>query len=421
MAILPSGGPPTARALSSVATRFSMLGNRAEAVAAGGAAPCHVKHHCPSIPTAPHHAHRLQVTDALVRDMTACAWCGRVALGADEALLRTHWASRLSDTCPPGVLANPILLPLAMAESITHNDHPGPWWWWCCQTCVGDPPDRQQRVGTRQIPISEWACDEARMQDITRWRSMLHRFLHLPPSAPLQLGVLCCRVRFAHRIHGFLHLLSAADQRRPPLLRGPIVAWDEGADGAADGHALSRDLDALVAYLAESNPAVQRFLTMAERLWSDDADQHTEATAVPVLGSEAVAPAIAGPRTRDPRTRPVPYTVTAAMDWDDLHSLERTTAATLYRLGDVVPRPTSDDDDDTVQPRTRQQPRPIFGDHHGWSTTCPWTRACFPSCMRADWAATGQAMTCTPYSNIASNNSGRRSPYARNTCWSCFR
>jgi hypothetical protein len=53
----------------------------------------------------------------------------------------------------------------------------------------------------------------------------------------------------------------------PPLLRGLLVCWDEAAVDGCDAQQLAEALDTLIAYLRSNNPAVQRYLTMAERQW----------------------------------------------------------------------------------------------------------------------------------------------------------
>jgi hypothetical protein len=94
------------------------------------------------------------------------------------------------------------------------------------------------------------------------WIDHLQQLLSLPPGGALALSVLQCGVRYAHRLLGYVHALSAADAQLPPLVRGPLVAWD-GTD--VDAAELTETLEALIQYLQRRNPVVQRYKTMAER------------------------------------------------------------------------------------------------------------------------------------------------------------
>lgn len=122
-----------------------------------------------------------------------------------------------------------------------------------------------------QAPVAEVeADDEASATQLSDWITNLGLLLTLPPGGAMQLAVLRCGVRYAHRLLGYVHALSAADKECPPLLRGPLVCWDEAAVQGADAEELAAALDSLITYLRSNNPVVQRYLTMAERQWGND-------------------------------------------------------------------------------------------------------------------------------------------------------
>jgi hypothetical protein len=74
-------------------------------------------------------------------------------------------------------------------------------------------------------------------------------------------------VSYTQRVLGYLHALSAADVDQPPLLRGPLVCWDEGTIHGATAEELCTAFEALIDYIRSSNPLVQKYFTMAERDW----------------------------------------------------------------------------------------------------------------------------------------------------------
>jgi len=152
--------------------------------------------------------------------------------------------------------------------------------WWACQSCHGSKARREHQAQHLQPPVADLSSDTA-AADIQDWFKNLGLLLTLPPGGSLQLAVLRCGVRYAHRMLGYLHALSAADQDRPPLLRGALVCWDEAAVDGCDAAELAASLDSLITYLRKHNPAVQRYLTMAEQQWGTDQVRHHH-TADPV-------------------------------------------------------------------------------------------------------------------------------------------
>jgi hypothetical protein len=119
-----------------------------------------------------------------------------------------------------------------------------------------------------QAPVADVHSDDATAaEQLTDWITNLGLLLTLPPGGALQLAVLRRGVRYAHRLLGYLHALSAADRDFPPLLRGPMVCWDEAAIEGSDAEELATALDSLVTYLRSNNPVVQGYMTMAEQQW----------------------------------------------------------------------------------------------------------------------------------------------------------
>ncbi|KAF6253559.1 hypothetical protein COO60DRAFT_404906 [Scenedesmus sp. NREL 46B-D3] len=53
----------------------------------------------------------------LLDDMHGCGWCGRVALGGPHSQIRRTMVARASGDMPPAVLANPMLIDLASANT----------------------------------------------------------------------------------------------------------------------------------------------------------------------------------------------------------------------------------------------------------------------------------------------------------------
>lgn len=225
---------------------------------------------------------------------------------------------------PPAMLANPLLINMARPPGDA---------WWCCQACNLNQERREYQRMHVQVPVSTASPEDgdAWLQDIAEWRQLLQLLLDLPPGVALQLGVVLCGVRFAQRICGFLHMLSAADVERPPLMRGPLIVWHEAAD--ADVDQLASALQRLIDHLEKTHPAVQRFLTMAERHWSP------QAAGLPMLPSSALDGTVHRQRTRDPRSHAAPYSLTAALDCEEQDNPEeRTTNVTMFHLGSAVPR-----------------------------------------------------------------------------------
>jgi hypothetical protein len=54
----------------------------------------------------------------MVTNMRCCGWCGQVGLGGEHCKLGTHWMRRKHTAVPPGVLAYPAILELAMATTL---------------------------------------------------------------------------------------------------------------------------------------------------------------------------------------------------------------------------------------------------------------------------------------------------------------
>ena len=155
-------------------------------------------------------------------------------------------------------------------DNSSSSDSEGSWWW-ACASCHGSKDRRANMAMHVQAPVVDVHSDDAEAaQQLTDWTTNLGLLLTLPPGGALQLAVLRCGVRYAHRLLGYLHALSAADKDFPPLLRGPLVCWDEAAVEGCDAEELAQALDSLVTYLRSNNPVVQRYMTMAERQWGTE-------------------------------------------------------------------------------------------------------------------------------------------------------
>lgn len=138
-----------------------------------------------------------------------------------------------------------------------------PEWWWCCQACNTSSNRKDQQQEKYQAPVVDQQSTSP-LDTITEWRSMLGLMLSLPPGGATQLGVLRCGVRYSQRIMGYMHALSAADKDHPPLLRGPLLVWDEARIAGADATELAETFATLIDYLRSNNPIVQRYLTIME-------------------------------------------------------------------------------------------------------------------------------------------------------------
>ncbi|WIA28669.1 hypothetical protein OEZ86_011205 [Tetradesmus obliquus] len=262
---------------------------------------------------------------------------------------------------PPAALAYPPVASLMRATAQSSL-------WWACHSCHGSKTRREHQAQHLQPPVADLSSDTA-AADIQDWFKNLGLLLTLPPGGSLQLAVLRCGVRYAHRMLGYLHALSAADQDRPPLLRGALVCWDEAAVDGCDAADLAASLDSLITYLRKHNPAVQRYLTMAEQQWGTAQDtsapqqqqqqQQQQHGGVPVLGADCIRDGVADVQGRDPRMRSnaEPYTtpLTAAMDWDGQHTGEDHRPGIMFSFGDV-------------QERGHATPQPVTGTASGYSS-----------------------------------------------------
>lgn len=177
--------------------------------------------------------------------------------------------------------------------------------------------------------------------------------LSMPSGCGLQLAVLRCGVRFAHRIQGYLHSLQPSNSE--PLLRGPLMVWDE--DEEVDADALSDAFNRLIDYLRASNPIVQRYLTVAEQDFGEarqqgeytapgaplsDSTAADAAGAVPCVHASAYGDSVAATQARDPRSSAPDSggncTLTAAMDWDGQWEADARPRRPMFKIGEVVPR-----------------------------------------------------------------------------------
>lgn len=148
-------------------------------------------------------------------------------------------------------------------------------YWWCCHACTSSDKRRAEQAQLWQPSVIPAAADDP-AGEVAQWQAMLGLLLSLPPGGSLQLAVLRCGVRYAQRVQGYLHALSAADKERPPLLQGPLISWDEAAIANASADELEIAFNSLIDYLRSHNPLVQRYLTMAERDWPLTADGDEE-------------------------------------------------------------------------------------------------------------------------------------------------
>lgn len=156
------------------------------------------------------------------------------------------------------------------ADASDNSDTEGSLWW-ACASCRSSKERRAHMAMHVQAPVTDVYDDgDAAAEQLTDWMTNLGMLMTLPPGGALQLAVLRCGVRYAHRLLGYLHALSAADKDFPPLLRGPLVCWDEAAVEDCNAEELAAALDSLTTYLRSNNPAVQRYMTMAERQWGTD-------------------------------------------------------------------------------------------------------------------------------------------------------
>ena len=147
--------------------------------------------------------------------------------------------------------------------------------WWRCHSCAKSNDRRLQQANLWQAPVVPPDLqDEDTDNEVAERHAMLVHLLSLPPGGCLQLAVLRCGVRYTQRVLGYLHSLSAADRQRPPLLQGPLVAWDEAANSGATMHDLFEKFQLLINYQCQRYELVKRYLTMAEIDWGLPVDDN---------------------------------------------------------------------------------------------------------------------------------------------------
>ena len=148
-------------------------------------------------------------------------------------------------------------------------------YWWACDACNTSTARREQQQSHMQDPVH---CPDADIVPaLVEWRQQLLLLLALPPGGATQLAVLRCGVRYAHRMYGYLHALSAADKNRPPLLAGPLIDWDEAWEESADPVQLATAFQSLTTYMRTHNPIVNKYQTMWEVDDAADADSQVSA------------------------------------------------------------------------------------------------------------------------------------------------
>jgi hypothetical protein len=165
-----------------------------------------------------------KTTDAMIRDLCACGWCGRPAFGGQHSEHKAHMRTQQSTTVPPGLLAHPGLMSLAKA---------GPDLYWSCKACHGkDGAKRRDKQQSHlQVPV---VGPGSALGDtpFELYRQLLGMLLALPVGAGLQLSVLRCAVRFAQRVQGYVHALENTAEAN--LLDGPLVNWACDVVGTGD-------------------------------------------------------------------------------------------------------------------------------------------------------------------------------------------
>ncbi len=182
-------------------------------------------HSSSALASAAAHSQQWQATTtSLVGDLAACGWCGRAALGGDHSVLRANMR-----TCPhegglpPAALANPW-----MAELMCPPGEEGQIW--ACGACRGSTPAavsrraKQLELQPSVVPPSA-TDDAARAAAIGEWATLAADLVALPAGAAMHLAVLRCGVRYARRIHGYVHTQEATGAR--DLLQGPLMLWDQ--------------------------------------------------------------------------------------------------------------------------------------------------------------------------------------------------
>jgi hypothetical protein len=155
---------------------------------------------------------------ALVGDMQACGWCGRVAFGGSGGQSRMHGRmfKRYNKDPPCALTACPLLHRIAQ--------HPeGSMWWWACNACHISRDRRTQQQEHWQAPIVP-ELNPGTVAEVQRWLEMLVLQMSLPAGAALQAAVLKTHVRFSQAARAYVHALEPNEL--PALLSGPLITWE---------------------------------------------------------------------------------------------------------------------------------------------------------------------------------------------------